>query len=212
MAAGWDRGATGPVTGDVFLVLRRPAIPSTLSTSWALNPNSTGIPRRPFRMGRASGSCNDTTRVAPSGTPPARRTRVWAIPYSMSPAVRSNSATRAVTLERGRATLLSLVVERKRGDLRRLRGREGSELVERCWRTYAHLKRDGPRELQAKKLRPTLAEMRAVREDFGAVVAEIQREPCFSDAFRLAEISDLRTAAIDGPLVYMVVRFGGGLA
>ena len=33
---------------------------------------------RPLRMGRASGSCKDTTRVAPSGISPATRSRVWA--------------------------------------------------------------------------------------------------------------------------------------
>ncbi len=40
-------------------------------------PNSTGLPSRPFTMGRASGSCRLTSRVAESILSPAIRRRVW---------------------------------------------------------------------------------------------------------------------------------------
>jgi hypothetical protein len=49
-------------------------------------------------MGRASGSCRDTTRVEPSGTVPDSRVRVWAAICSTSAAVRSRSATTALAL------------------------------------------------------------------------------------------------------------------
>ena len=49
--------------------------PSALSTIWALKPNSTGLPRRPWRIGRASTSCRLTSRLADSGITPARRLR-----------------------------------------------------------------------------------------------------------------------------------------
>jgi hypothetical protein len=51
-------------------------MPSSLTTSWALWPNSTGFPSRPILIGRASGSCRLTCLAAPSGICPASRSRV----------------------------------------------------------------------------------------------------------------------------------------
>jgi hypothetical protein len=59
--------------------------PSALSTIWALKPNSTGLPRRPLRIGRASTSCRLTSRLADSGITPARRLRVCATTRSVRP-------------------------------------------------------------------------------------------------------------------------------
>ena len=42
-------------------------MPSSLSVTWALWLNSTGLPKRPLAIGRASPSCRLTRRVAPSG-------------------------------------------------------------------------------------------------------------------------------------------------
>ena len=53
-------------------------MPSSLSTTWALWPNSTGCPMRPLAIGRACGSCRLTRLVAPSGVTPASRCRVCA--------------------------------------------------------------------------------------------------------------------------------------
>ena len=47
-------------------------MPSSLSMTWALYPNSTGRSMRPLRIGRASGSCRLTSRVAPSGHLPGQ--------------------------------------------------------------------------------------------------------------------------------------------
>src|SRR6478672_1268777 len=54
-------------------------MPSSLSTTWALYPNSTGLPSRPLAIGRASRSCRLTTRLAPSGVVPAIRCRACSV-------------------------------------------------------------------------------------------------------------------------------------
>src|SRR3954451_8361680 len=66
--AGASRGASAGL--PVWTSWSR-TMPSSLSTTWALWPNSTGFPSRPFAIGRASGSCRLTCRVAPSGIVPA---------------------------------------------------------------------------------------------------------------------------------------------
>ena len=53
-------------------------------------------------MGRASVSWSDTTRLAPAGTSPARRVRVWATICSTAPIVRSSSADQSSGLARRR--------------------------------------------------------------------------------------------------------------
>jgi hypothetical protein len=58
-------------------------MPSWLSVTWALYPNSTGLPSRPLAIGRASGSCRLTRRVAPSGIVPASRLSRWMIAASI---------------------------------------------------------------------------------------------------------------------------------
>ena len=93
--AGASIGASG---GLPISTLWSSTMPSVLSTTWALKPNSTGRPSRPLAMGRASVSWRDTIRVAPSGTSPARRVRVWATICSSTAMVRSSSVTRAVAL------------------------------------------------------------------------------------------------------------------
>ena len=58
-------------------------MPSSLSVTWALYPNSTGRSIRPLRIGRASGSCRLTSRVALSGVCPASRVRAWAMTFAV---------------------------------------------------------------------------------------------------------------------------------
>src|SRR5882757_1685871 len=90
-------------------------IPSSLSVTCALYPNSTGLPRRPLAIGRASGSCRLTSRVAESGLSPASRSRVWATirparsitMASSSIARRSRPWTRPVAVRSARRALRS---------------------------------------------------------------------------------------------------------
>jgi hypothetical protein len=55
------------------------------------------LPSRPLAIGRASGSCSDTRRVAPCGVVPARRWRVWQAMRSTRSAVFSSVAIAART-------------------------------------------------------------------------------------------------------------------
>ena len=66
-------------------------MPSSLSGTWALYPNSTGRSMRPLRIGRASGSCRLTSRVAPSGICPASRDRAWATTVAVRSMVTASS-------------------------------------------------------------------------------------------------------------------------
>jgi hypothetical protein len=63
--------------------------PVVVAGELGLYPNSTGVPSRPLAIGRASGSCTLTRRVAPSGIVPASRCRacgaIWTV-TSSSPA------------------------------------------------------------------------------------------------------------------------------
>jgi hypothetical protein len=68
-------------------------MPSSLSATWALQPNSTGRSMRPLRIGRASGSCKLTRRVALGGTCPASRVRVWAAILLVRSMVTASSAS-----------------------------------------------------------------------------------------------------------------------
>ena len=52
-----------------------------------------GPSRLPLRIGRASGSCNDTSRSAPAGMFPARRCAVWLITRCTRSIVVSRSST-----------------------------------------------------------------------------------------------------------------------
>src|SRR6266508_237949 len=90
--AGTSRGASG---GLPTWMLWSRTIPSTLSTTWALYPNSTGLPNRPLAIGRASGSCSDTILVAPAGVSPDSRVRVWAATRSTNSARACSSVTAA---------------------------------------------------------------------------------------------------------------------
>ena len=68
-------------------------MPSSLSMNWALYPNSTGLSMRPLRIGRASGSCRLTSRVALSGICPASRSGSWGTIVAVRSRVTASSAS-----------------------------------------------------------------------------------------------------------------------
>src|SRR6266851_3786122 len=68
-------------------------MPSSLSVTWALYPNSTGLSIRPLRIGRASGSCRLTSRVALSGVCPASRVRACATILAVRSIVTASSSS-----------------------------------------------------------------------------------------------------------------------
>ncbi len=75
--------------------------PSSLSVTWPLQPNWTGLPRLPLAIGRASPSCRLTRRLPPSGVLPASCCRVCAaICPAASPFRAGQRPVRARELER----------------------------------------------------------------------------------------------------------------
>jgi CHAT domain-containing protein len=130
-------------------------------------------------------------------------------------AASGDPATAALTLERGRALLLSDVLERGRADLQNLsaahhglveRYRQAADQVNRL--DQAELGRPGTVVVPERRA----AELRAAHDELDAAITQIREMPGYERFLEPPTFADLTAAAASTPLVYLAATEAGGLA
>ena len=121
-----------------------------------------------------------------------------------------------VALERGRALLLTEVLERDRADLNRLKELGHLDLYENYRRITEHwikLTRLEPQAGQPTANETTLTrELQVTRAQLDETIAAIREVPGYGDFLHPPSFSDIEAAAANGPLVYIAATEAGGLA